>query len=185
MAAARWVTGLSLRGIEAWPEVPLAITFTFAGTFSLTCTPMYCGFAVFHKDAAAFVDGETRGDFVPMLVHGELHAGRAVGFFVTFGEEDHVAVQARAGAFQLDEDGEICGEHAFVVNGAAPVEVAVFYDRGEGVHGPFGFVHADNIQVSHQEQRARRIGHGAGRKARDDEAAAGRAFENFRRNAFF
>ncbi len=120
-----------------------------------------------------------------MLVHGEEHAGSAVGFFVAFGEEDHVAIEARAGAFELDEDGEIGGEHAFVVNGAAAVEVAVFYGRGEGVHGPFGFVNADDVEMSHQEQGARRIGHGAGGKAGDDESAAGRAFKNFRGDAFF
>ncbi len=141
--------------------------------------------AVFQENAAAFVDGVAGGDFVPVLIHGEQHAGGAVGFFIAFGEEDDVAIEVRAGAFQFDEDGEIGGEHAFVVNGAAAVEVAVFYDCGEGIFGPFGFVHADYVEVSHQEQGAGRIGHGAGGEASDDESAAGSAFENFRGDAFF
>ena len=84
-----------------------------------------------------------------------------------------------------DEDGEIGGEHAFVVNGAAAVEVAVFYGRAEGIHRPFGFINADHVEMSHQQQGARWIGDGTGGKPSDDKSAARSAFENFRGDAFF
>ena len=149
MAAARWTTGLSLRGMEAWPESAFGDHVHVRGNFFADLHADVLRLAVFQENAAAFVDGVARGDFVPVLVHGEEHAGCAVGFFVAFGEEDDVAIEAHAGAFELDEDGEIGGEHAFVVNGAAAVEVAVFDDRAEGIYCPFGFVHADDVEVSH------------------------------------
>src|SRR5271170_1487957 len=39
--------------------------------------------------------------------------------------------------------------------------------------------------MSHQEQGARRIGHGVGGETGDDESASGGAFKNFRGDAFF
>ena len=49
MAAAKCTTGLSFVGCDAWPEVPRAITATFADTFSLACTPMYWTLPFFMK----------------------------------------------------------------------------------------------------------------------------------------
>ncbi len=55
---------------------------------------------------------------------------------------------------QEQKDFEVGGVHAFVVNGAAPVNVAVFDHGAEGIHGPLVAFNADNVQVRHQEQRS-------------------------------
>ena len=98
--------------------------------------------------------------------------------------KNNVAIQARAGAFESDEHGEIRGQHAFIVDRAAAVDVAVFDHAAEGIDGPFRFIHADDIEMGHQNQCARRIGKRAGIETRDEKAAARRAFENFERNIF-
>ena len=74
--------------------------------------------------------------------------------------------------------------HRLVVNGASAVEIAVLHDGAEGIDGPFGFVDADDIEVAHEQESARWIGHGGGRKARDEKSAAGRGLENLGGNAF-
>src|SRR5271169_3829900 len=85
-------------------------------------------FAVFKDDAAAFVEGEAGGELVPILGNEDADAGFSALLFVGGREEDYVAVNARVGALESDEGGEVSGEHAFVVDRAAAVHVAVFND---------------------------------------------------------
>src|SRR6202034_2830732 len=140
--------------------------------------------SVLQDGVATFIKRKARGNFVPMFFYGEFHSEFSAGLFVTFGEKNHVAVQSRLRALQCNKDCKIRGQHSFVVNRAPSVKVAVFYYGGERVHGPFGFIDADHIQMSHQEQRTRRVGHGAGGKACDQESAARGALEDFRWNSF-
>ena len=136
------------------------------------------------NNVAAFIDGVSAGDLVPVFFRRELHAEFAAVLFVAFGEENHVAVEPRSGTLQSDQDGEIRDGHALVVNRAAAIEIVVLDHRAKGVDGPLGFVDAHHIQVTHEQKRARRVGHGAGRKARDDESAPRNAFENLRMDSF-
>src|ERR1700721_16377 len=108
--------------------------------------------AVFPEDDfAAFVQGKTRGDFVPILLDEHLDAGVAELLLVGSAQENDVAIDVYVAALEGDERGEIRGEHAFVVEGAAAPDVAVLDDATEGIHGPFSAVHADNIHVGDQQ----------------------------------
>ena len=141
-------------------------------------------FAVFLRVVATFVDDVTCGDLVPVFFDGHFHSVYAAGFLVAFGEVDHVAIEAGAGTFQRNEHGEIRDRHRFVVDGAAAIQIAVFHDGAEGIDGPFCFVDADDIEMAHQQESARRIGHGSCGKPRDEESAAGRGFDNLAVDAF-
>ena len=133
MAAARCTTALFFVGIEAWPGCAGGDHCDVAGHFFGGLNADVPDFAVFHDGFAAFIDGEAAGDFVPVLLDGEFHSVLAAVFFVGFGEENHVAIQVRAGAFQGDEGGEVGDERTFIVEDAAAIDDAVFYDAAEGI----------------------------------------------------
>src|SRR5690348_3980244 len=140
-------------------------------------------FAVFYDDAAFFIQGEAGRDFVPVILDGELNAEFAALLFIAFGEHDDVAIEADVGALERDENGGVGDDRAFIVDGDAAVEIAVLDDAAEGIFLPFRAIHADDVEMRHEEQSAGGIGNGAGRKARDENAAARSAFVNFGGNA--
>ncbi len=84
-------------------------------------------------DLAALVDGETGGDFVPILSDDHFHAGIAELLFVGSAEKNDVAIQVNVAAFEGDEGGEIRGEHAFVIERAAAPDIAVLDHAAEGI----------------------------------------------------
>ena len=46
----------------------------------------------FQNSMAAFVERETRGNFVPVLFDGKFHPELAAGFFIAFGQENNVSI---------------------------------------------------------------------------------------------
>ena len=124
------------------------------------------------------------GDFVPVFFDGEFHARSPPSSSSPSARKITSRFRRAPERFSCDEHGEICGEHAFVVNRAAAVEVAVLHDAAERIDGPLRFVHADDVEVGHQQQGAARVRHGARREPRHQETAAGRALENFGVDAF-
>ena len=92
MAAARCVTGLSLRGHGCVSGSSFGDHVHVRGNFFADLHADVLRLAVLEENAAAFIDGVARGDLVPVLIDGEYHAVRAVGLFIAFGQEDHVAI---------------------------------------------------------------------------------------------
>src|SRR5712671_6494673 len=138
-------------------------------------------FAVLRDNFAAFVDGITGGEFVP--VPGD--EGFDAGFFASSSKKNNIAIEASVRTLQCDEGGQVGCQHGLVVQSATAVNVAVFHDRAERVNGPAGTFGADHIHMSDQEQGTRRIGNGGAAQAGDQGAAPGRDFEKFGRDSLF
>src|ERR1700746_2998925 len=141
-------------------------------------------FAAFENVVSAFVESITSSNLVPVFFDRHFHPVRAAGFLVAFRKVDHVAIETSVGAFQRDEYREVRDRHPLVVNGASAIKIAILYDGAEGIDAPFGFVDADDIEMAHQQESARWIGHGARGKPRDEESAAGRGLDNLSVDAF-
>src|SRR5712672_4486078 len=137
-------------------------------------------FAVLGDNFAAFIDGITGGEFVPVPGDQGLDAGFSACFFVSSGQKNNIAIEASVRTLQRDEGGQVGCQHGLVVQSATAVNIAVFHDRTERVHRPAGTFGADHIHMSDQEQGARRIGNGGAAQAGDQGAAAGRDFQKFR-----
>ncbi len=116
---------------EAWPEVPLAITSTLTANFLARLDAHILNLAVRHHNVAAFIDGVSAGDLVPVFFRREFHAVLAAVLFVALREENHVAVEPRSGTLQRDQHGQIRDGHSLVVIRAAPIEIIVFDHRAE------------------------------------------------------
>src|ERR1700752_284266 len=141
-------------------------------------------FAAFENVVSAFVESITSSNLVPVFFDRHFHPVRAAGFLVAFRKVDHVAIEASVGAFQRDEYREVSDRHPLVVNGASAIQIAILYDGAEGINSPLRFVDADHVEMAHQQQSARWIGHGACGEPRDEESTAGRRLDNLRVDAF-
>ena len=99
IAAARCATGLSLRGTEACPEVPVAITSTFTASPFRSPGRRCTGFcrpsattwppSLSAKPEAILSQCFSTANFIPVV---------AAVLFIAFGKKNHVAIQSRAGA---------------------------------------------------------------------------------------
>src|SRR5215469_17053278 len=90
-------------------------------------------FAIFHDHPAAFVQGTAGGDFVPILGDDHAQAGVAKLLFIGGAQENNVAIQMHAAAFEGDERGQVGGNHTFVVNRTAAPEITSLDDPSEGI----------------------------------------------------
>ena len=81
---------------------------------------------------------------------------------------------------ELQEDGQVGGVHALVVDGAAAVQVPVLGRRRERIDRPLAALHAHHVEVAHQHQRL--LGTAA-LQARDQARAAGRGLHDLGRDA--
>ena len=95
-ALARCVTALSRRGVEPWPEVPVAISRTRRGTFSVVAiwtvrtrpSSMVAPFPSAMANSASMAR-------IP--IHHEANANAGwIGFFAGFGQENHIPVEPPA-----------------------------------------------------------------------------------------
>src|SRR6267154_3405138 len=133
-------------------------------------------FAVLGDNFAAFVDSITGSEFVPVPGDQGLDAGFSACFFVSSSKKNNIAIEASVRTLQRDEGGQVGSQHGLVVQSATAVNVTVFHDRAERVHGPAGTFGADHVHVRDQKQRARRIRNGGTAQAGNQGAAAGRDF---------
>src|SRR6267154_4174311 len=118
------------------------------------------GLAVFGDDFAAFVDGITGGEFVPVPGDQRFDASFSASLFIRGGQKDYIPIEASARTFQCEEAGQVGSQHGLVVNGATTVHVAVLHDRAERVHRPAGTLGANDVHVSDQKQGTRRVRNG-------------------------
>src|SRR6267154_2195532 len=107
------------------------------------------GLAVFGDDFAAFVDGITGGEFVPVPGDQRFDASFSASLFIRGGQKDYIPIEASTRTFHRDE----------------------------GVHRPAGTLGANDVHMSDQKQGTRRVRNGGTAQASDQGAAAGRDFQ--------
>jgi SAM-dependent methyltransferase len=135
---------------------------------------LYCHilhFAILQHDFAALIDRKPRGKFIPILRNQDFQAGFPKLLFIRGGQENHVAVQMNVSAFQRDERSQVRHQHALVVDRSSAIEIPIFDHAAERVDRPLALVHSHDIHVRHQQQRLRRVRHGAASQPSNQRAA--------------
>jgi len=102
--------------------------------------------------STAFVQRELASDLVPVLAHDEVHTHLRISLLTRFGQENHVAVKGHFQAMQQHYHLQTHGGHAFVIHGAAAVDITVFDGAGEWVHRPPTPLDTHHVEMSHQQQ---------------------------------
>ena len=137
-----------------------------------------------NSTVAALVDRKAGGELVPVFRNKHPNAGVAALFFIGGRQEDHVAVQVRVGPLQGNKRCQICSQHALVIDGAAAVQISVLNHSPKGIDSPSRLVHRYHVQVRHQQQRFRRIGHRRAAQPCYNRTSPGCYVEHFRHDAF-
>ena len=153
-ALARCVTALSSRGIDPWPDVPVATSRTRLGTFSVVaiCTRRTRPSSIVR--AWTLAQRELRVDLVEMPLDQETdtHAGR-VGLLAGFGEKDQIALEGHAGALHEQERHQVGGKVVLVVGRAPAPHIAITQNGSERIHRPLVTLHANDVGVRQEQQR--------------------------------
>src|SRR5437879_8963259 len=131
--------GIVLARLRAMPGGPAGDHLDIHGDFFAGLHAHVLHLAVLDFHPAAFIDGEARGDLVPVLVDHEVHAKLTALLFIALGQEDDVAVQTNSGALERHHDRQVGDDHAFVINRAPAVEVPFLDDRPKGSTLHFSF----------------------------------------------
>ena len=103
-------------------------------------------------DRAAFVDHIFAVDLVPVILDHVLDSIFWRPFFACFSQKNNVAIELNLFAMESKKHGDVRCQHALVVARAATIDVSVFDDSCEGIHGPLVAFNSHHIEVSHQHQ---------------------------------
>ena len=76
-----------------------------------------------------------------------------VGLFSGLGEEDDIAIERHAIAFQEQHDHQVGGQHRLVIDGSAAPYIAVLDDCTEGFDRPLLRLDPDDIGVRKDQQQ--------------------------------
>ncbi len=114
-----------------------------------------------HRDAA-FLQGiratlgetEFRLDLVPVILDHVVDADFRRAFLPGFGEEDDVAVEFDAVALEHDQQHQPGRDVVLVIERAPAIDPAVFAQSAERFLVPFFRLHADDIRMPHDQDRA-------------------------------
>ena len=128
-AAATPSTALFWFGTEPWPAGPVTMSSTGRGSFSVVPTLACTHLAAAPHDAAALGQAELGVDGVEVAVGHELRADVRRAFLAGFGQQDHVAIERRLGAMQLQDEHQAGDQVVLVVDRAAAVDVAAVDGR--------------------------------------------------------
>ena len=110
--------------------------------------------AVYHVAPAAFVQAVLGVDQVAVILEQPDHAVvRAAAFLVRGQGDDQIAIRLPALALVANQVRDPDGRLRFVVDSAAPVEVAVLFGELEGIHGPIRALRLHHVEVREQQQR--------------------------------
>ena len=110
-----------------------------------------------------------------MALHHEIDADLIAAFFTCLGQEDYVAIQGNFQAMQQQQHLYAGNPMALVVRGTAAVQETVADQTAERIDGPLLPLHADCIDVPHDQQRL--LG-AAAADSRHKVSAAGYQFED-------
>lgn len=165
MARARWTTGLSARGSEACPAVPLAVRMTSRNLLrSLKLVDPAPRLGV--QGRAPFVQHKLRLNLRPGVLDQPGDSGRA-GLLVGLREQDHVAAQRHVPQFEFHQHRQFGRQQRFVILRSASVDVAIAQRGRKRRDAPLRRVRRNHVAVRHQQQGPWRLGAMApGRKTR-------------------
>jgi len=130
-------------------------------------------------NASTFVERVFTGNLIPVLLHHKIDAELRCAFLTGFSQQDYVTVERHLETVQQQKDFQIGRVHGFIVNRSATEQIAVFLNGRKRVHGPFIALHANHVQVSHQQQR---LLFAVALQTSHNVAASWRRFINLRRN---
>ena len=102
---------------------------------------------------AAFGQAELGVDRVEVAVDHELRAHVGGAFFTGLGQQDHVAVERRVRALQLQDQHQAGDQVVLVIDCAAAVHVAAVDGGAEGREGPLLGVDGDHVGVAEHQDR--------------------------------
>ena len=117
------------------------------------CDRDVADFTVACHRGAAFGQAVLGGDFVPVLGDHVIDAELRCAFLAGFGQKDDVAVERDVGALEHGQQHQARGHVVLVVQRAPAVDVAVAPHRVERLHRPVLALHADDVGMSHDENR--------------------------------
>ena len=107
--------------------------------------------AVSFEFAAVEIDAVFGVDPIAMIFHEPIDAVEIAAFFIGGEREDQIAVGLVVLFLHANEVGDEDGVAFLHVVGAAPVEVAVFFDELKGIGGPVFAARLDDVEMADEE----------------------------------